>query len=427
MSAIVAPILSASARTNYEKWLFVNYALLDDHVNNYHDAYSSSGNPEESALLGNLTGQDVVKYGTPFFWMNVFRKRDCLDRQLQKSKLLEKYLMTAAFDSYFDILDDGTSFDLGTVQLSNVALPRLGIYVPGLSGKILLQRTDSNTITIRVNEKSFAIDKGDIQRAYRIPVFEIEGYNEIKLLCIRDLSLFGEDYINSINPDVDGKELSVMISESLDFINSVNSALSERISLLEKWYVPLFTPNSQTHTSFTNNHLSGVLFLSPATDYFRLGEAIVHEFHHAELNLLMVTEVLFQASGEKYYSPWRNDPRPLGGLLHGVYVFSELIDFYQQAENLPNMKISKNQLRSRRSDLVHKVRIALEQVPFDRLTPLGLKIIECIKIKLYSQNIIEPLPSNIKNHIKTWILTNPKLSLQLPDIYCNDISLQAKL
>jgi HEXXH motif-containing protein len=49
---------------------------------------------------------------------------------------------------------------------------------------------------------------------------------------------------------------------------------------------------------------------------------LVHEFQHAKLCALLDLVPLYDASGtETYFAPWRRDPRPVGGLLQGVYAF----------------------------------------------------------------------------------------------------------
>jgi HEXXH motif-containing protein len=60
-------------------------------------------------------------------------------------------------------------------------------------------------------------------------------------------------------------------------------------------------------------------------------EGIIHEHRHDLLNSLSLLDDLFGAgaTGEaKFYSPWRPEPRPVVGLLHAIYVFTAVAEFY---------------------------------------------------------------------------------------------------
>lgn len=47
---------------------------------------------------------------------------------------------------------------------------------------------------------------------------------------------------------------------------------------------------------------------------------LVHEFQHIMLGgVLHVAPVHCAVQRQRSYAPWRDDPRPLGGLLQGVY------------------------------------------------------------------------------------------------------------
>jgi HEXXH motif-containing protein len=56
--------------------------------------------------------------------------------------------------------------------------------------------------------------------------------------------------------------------------------------------------------------------------FLKLAEAIVHEYFHNELFLHQESAELFDTRDELYYSPWRDDARPLNGLFHGAFVFT---------------------------------------------------------------------------------------------------------
>jgi HEXXH motif-containing protein len=61
-----------------------------------------------------------------------------------------------------------------------------------------------------------------------------------------------------------------------------------------------------------------------------LASALIHEFRHSVLNGLLHLVRLYrpQPYGALYYAPWRDDPRPLSGMLHGAYAFSAVTGFW---------------------------------------------------------------------------------------------------
>src|SRR5262249_23561992 len=79
--------------------------------------------------------------------------------------------------------------------------------------------------------------------------------------------------------------------------------------------------------SHSDPALPFTVFLSvPAADeparIPRLAESLLHESLHLQLTLLEAAVVLVSAAAEEGYSPWQRRLRPLGGLLHGLYVFA---------------------------------------------------------------------------------------------------------
>ena len=62
----------------------------------------------------------------------------------------------------------------------------------------------------------------------------------------------------------------------------------------------------------------------------RLAESIVHECMHLQLTMIETLLPLVGTEGGSSFSPWQQRQRPLGGVLHGLYVFS-VIDAWFQA------------------------------------------------------------------------------------------------
>ncbi|MEU6253352.1 HEXXH motif domain-containing protein [Streptomyces sp. NPDC047043] len=66
-----------------------------------------------------------------------------------------------------------------------------------------------------------------------------------------------------------------------------------------------------------------------------LAVTLIHEFRHSVLNGLMRLAPLHDGTdGDLYHAPWRDDPRPLVGLLHGAYAFAGVTAFWRTRRQL---------------------------------------------------------------------------------------------
>jgi HEXXH motif-containing protein len=94
--------------------------------------------------------------------------------------------------------------------------------------------------------------------------------------------------------------------------------------------VPLHTLRPGHGTTATSSDSFGACVMSEPADAVALAVGLVHEFQHAKLGALMDLLPLHSADrAARYYAPWRDDPRPLGGLLHGTYAFLAVADFWR--------------------------------------------------------------------------------------------------
>lgn len=103
--------------------------------------------------------------------------------------------------------------------------------------------------------------------------------------------------------------------------------------------VPL-TPQSETDLiSATSPAAFGAVATSWPPDPVTMAETLVHEFQHVKLCGLLDMVPLAESGAEKVYAPWRQDPRPAGGLLQGIYAHLGIVRFWQsqrQAETDPD-------------------------------------------------------------------------------------------
>lgn len=99
--------------------------------------------------------------------------------------------------------------------------------------------------------------------------------------------------------------------------------------------VPLAPDVRQGHqpgigVSASSRFASGAVAMSQPTSGRSLASTLVHESRHGVLNLMHDVSPLYQpGSGFVTYSPWRDDPRPIEGLLHGVYAFLGVARFWR--------------------------------------------------------------------------------------------------
>ncbi len=87
-------------------------------------------------------------------------------------------------------------------------------------------------------------------------------------------------------------------------------------SLVPRPAVPFRMPSASTGEAF------GSAIIARPPDAASLAATLVHEFRHIQLGgLLHLTRLHEEDARERFYTPWREDPRPIGGVLQGVYAF----------------------------------------------------------------------------------------------------------
>ncbi|WP_282702934.1 HEXXH motif domain-containing protein [Streptomyces sp. CC219B] len=138
----------------------------------------------------------------------------------------------------------------------------------------------------------------------------------------------------------------------------------------------------------------GGIEASEPDDAAQLAATLVHEFQHTKLGgLLHLAPLLTPApegTGELWYAPWRDDPRPLEGLLQGIYAFAGIARFWNAHRVAP----------SAHSPLAHfefalwraQTATAIEQVHrHPRCTPLGRALLVALRDQC-AQWLAEPVP-----------------------------------
>ena len=89
-----------------------------------------------------------------------------------------------------------------------------------------------------------------------------------------------------------------------------------------------------SYTNITHSDLPGAFIAAVIANPHELADTFIHEFHHNRLFFIEERGPFFEPGAEdalaagRHYSPWRDDPRPLHGLLHAVYVAIPVARFW---------------------------------------------------------------------------------------------------
>jgi HEXXH motif-containing protein len=121
--------------------------------------------------------------------------------------------------------------------------------------------------------------------------------------------------------------------------------------------VALKPANLGDYSNVSHSELPGACVLALLDDPVIMADRLIHELHHNRLfcleekgGALFDEDRLDSVRDARFYSPWRDEPRPLHGLLHAFYVFQPVWRFWQsvreaQTESEQTLAFADDQLR----------------------------------------------------------------------------------
>jgi len=234
-----------------------------------------------------------------------------------------------------------------------------------------------------------------------------------------DLRLGGRYDLNfeELTPTSTIKWLS-SLEEAWFWIDSCSSLLASEILMGVQSLVPVHSHAIDVHRSQTFREIPGLLILSWMSDTSVIVEALVHEYHHHKLNaLLNLDPIIVEGSPEAiYYSPWRDDTRPLSGILQGIYVFQAVLEFGHKILKTDIPVLQEKRLQQRVYTAKQQLLTALKVLKTNAgFSLIGQSLIEAIEKNI---NRVEPEVSKtekqlidvrLKEHQRQWEATNLNL------------------
>ena len=110
--------------------------------------------------------------------------------------------------------------------------------------------------------------------------------------------------------------------------------------------------------------------LRQPNDYLRVAEGVLHEAMHLQLSLIEKITPLVQDKNDRYYSPWKHETRNIQGILHGLYVFKIIQQFYRQ-QQLRKNKVNEAFLNQRLREIQDEINMFNKLGTLQSLTAKG--------------------------------------------------------
>ncbi|MFI2431935.1 HEXXH motif domain-containing protein [Streptomyces sp. NPDC018693] len=145
-----------------------------------------------------------------------------------------------------------------------------------------------------------------------------------------------------------------------------------------RWLLVPLTNRGTGQASGSSAEAFGCVALSRPTTATMFAVTLAHELQHNKLAALLHLFDLLEPGGtERFYAPWRPDPRPLLGLLHGAYAHLGVARFWnrrRETEPDPELRATADVQFARWRLAAHEATLVI--LASDRLTGLGRRFTE---------------------------------------------------
>lgn len=127
-----------------------------------------------------------------------------------------------------------------------------------------------------------------------------------------------------------------VLSAAWEVLRAHHQVVAEEIATAIRVLVPLQTLAQRMRSATSREHF-GSIGISAPSGTLEFAVSLAHEVQHAKLCALQeVVRLLEPDDGRRYYAPWREDPRPIGGLLQGAYAYLGVARFWRRQRHAEN-------------------------------------------------------------------------------------------
>jgi HEXXH motif-containing protein len=125
------------------------------------------------------------------------------------------------------------------------------------------------------------------------------------------------------------------LNKAFDVIRFVQVAFKDVNNLIKTIQI-IQSSHHDTDISYSHPEIPFSIFLSVCQENtpmanLRVAESIIHEAMHLKLTLIeRLIPLIDEKSKITFFSPWRDEERPVRGVLHGLFVFRTLLEFFEE-------------------------------------------------------------------------------------------------
>ncbi|HZE33095.1 MAG TPA: HEXXH motif-containing putative peptide modification protein, partial [Actinoallomurus sp.] len=150
-------------------------------------------------------------------------------------------------------------------------------------------------------------------------------------LLIDDLDPYRMPTMNNVAHRLDAEEVrrwAAAFGPAWEMLVHHHGTVAEEIDAGLRVLTPLVPPE-QGQTSATARDTIGCAAMSTPPSARSMAVTLAHEIQHGKLAVLLgLVDLTRPDDGSRYYAPWRDDPRPAGGLLQGAYAYLGVTGFW---------------------------------------------------------------------------------------------------
>jgi HEXXH motif-containing protein len=215
-----------------------------------------------------------------------------------------------------------------------VVLPSLGMAVfPDPRGEAAEVRRTAGKTTITVGEFKVRLAGDDL--GWRpLPRCESEVDGARIALTLDDVDPYRDLCGYSAPAPLDAEALHrwrEAIDNAWRILAGQDRRRAERVAAAVRLLIPLPSAEQYRPLSASCDEAYAAVMASMPDEAAQLAVTLVHETQHVMLGAMMhLFEFVDNPGGALLYAPWRDDPRPLSGMLQGTYAFVGVADYLRE-------------------------------------------------------------------------------------------------